>query len=258
MKILTFSNDKEKFVNNKIIVLVPFRNASWYLMDCVNSIVSQLYSNYKVYLLDDGSEDNSIDLIEQNFEGVYLIRRQTRLGAMENVYRALTELPIGDDDIILLVDGDDFLIGEYVFKIVNEIYNSRILLTYGQYINNFGLIGIDSPYSTEEFNNLRKAPWKATHLKTFKYKLFKALLAQDPNAKSFKWDNDRFYTTTSDQAIMIPLMEIAGFENTSMISNIVYCYRIHSNNVHACSNNGALQREAELHIRNRQPLERVF
>lgn len=240
--------------NHKIVVLVPFRNIGHYIIDCVNSLLNQQYDNYEAYLLDDQSDDNTLDLIDEEFDQIHKLRNEKRLGPMENIAKALINLPLDDEDIVVLLDGDDFIFGEYAFRILNEQYNSNILLTFGQYIDNFGRIGHCSAYTKDEFNNLRKSTWKASHPKTFKYKLFKAFLGLDPNLKSLKFDDGRFFMASSDMGIMIPLMEVAGYENVCFISNVLYCYRLHENNDHVSDRGRKLQLDAEYCIRNRIPL----
>ncbi|WP_257668520.1 glycosyltransferase family 2 protein [Parapedobacter tibetensis] len=237
---------------NKIMVLVPFRNVGEYLIDCVNSLLDQEYSSYEVFLLDDQSTDGTLDLIVEEFNHIHKIRNHRRMGPMENIYRALLDIPIDDEDIVLLLDGDDYIFGEYAFQLVNERYQGNNLLTYGQYITNYGTIGHCSAYTEEEFRDVRSASWKGSHLKTFKYKLFKALQEQDTEGKHFKLGDGSFFMASSDMGIMIPLMEVAGFENINFIPNVVYCYRQHQNNDHMSVSGRSLQIEAERCIRNRK------
>lgn len=246
-----------------MVVLVPFRNAGNYIIDCVSSLLGQEYRNYVVYLLDDASDDGTLDLIDEDLENFHFIRNKERLGSLENIYRALVKLTLDDDDIVVILDGDDYLFGEFALQIVNSKYNDNTLLTYGQYITNYGFLDPCPPYTTAEFENLRKASWKASHLKTFKYKLFKAFLQQDPNVDNFRYSNgvyndDRFYMSTYDQALMLPLMEVAGYENIVSVPNIVYCYRLHPDNDHATDSGRKLQLEALHDIRNRPSLKRMF
>ncbi|MDN5213732.1 glycosyltransferase family 2 protein [Fulvivirgaceae bacterium BMA12] len=243
----------------KIVVLIPFRNVGGYIVDCVNSLLNQEYINYEAYLLDDQSDDGTLDLITEEFDHIHKIRNETRLGPMGNIFRALKELSFDEEDIIVLLDGDDYIFGEFAFQILNDKYQKGTLLTHGQYITNYGVVGNCSAYSEEEFRQLRNAPWKASHLKTFKYKLFKTLLKADPQGKNFKYKDGSFFKASSDMGIMIPLMEIAGYHNVEFISNVVYCYRLHSQNDHASARGRQLQLEAENYIRRQlPPLERLF
>lgn len=243
---------KEKM--HKIRVLIPFRNVGEYIIDCVNSLVNQQYSNYEVYLLDDQSTDGTLDLIDQEFNHIHKIRNEKRLGSMESVYQALINLAFDDDDIVILLDGDDYLFGDYTFQLLNAKYNEGVLLTYGQYITNYGVIGSCRPYTKQEFLNLRKAPWKSFHLKTFKYQLFKLFLKHDPKATSFKFDNGVFFTELSDIGMMLPLMEIAGYKNIFCFQNVLYCYRQHIHDSHDSEDQKRLKLNIEHCIRNRAPI----
>ncbi|MDQ1149273.1 glycosyltransferase family A protein [Sphingobacterium zeae] len=250
-------------ISNRIIVLVPFRNVGNYIIDCVSSILGQEYNNYEVYLLDDASDDGTIELIDDDLPNFYKRINNSRIGALENIYQALVTESFLDEDIIIILDGDDYIFGEFAFQIVNSKYHDDALLTYGSYITNYGFYDPSSPYTEEEFNMLRQTTWKASHLKTFKYKLFKAFLDQDPNVENFRYSDDRygdnrFYMSTYDQALMLPLLEIAGFENCLFIQNVIYCYRLHKDNDHATDEGRKLQLEAFYDIRSRPPLNRKF
>ena len=137
-------------------------------------------------------------------------------------------MPVNDEDIIVIVNGDDYIFGEYAFQLLNAKYNEpNVLLTYGQFITNLGFMGNFMPYTPQEFLDIRKARWNALHLKTFKYKLFKKLLSIDPECNCLKGDDGSFFMTESDMALMLPLLEMAGFKNVYCFPNVLYCYRQH-------------------------------
>ena len=47
-----------------ISVIIPTYNSERYIMDCLNSIFNSTYTNYEVIIVDDGSNDNTINLIK--------------------------------------------------------------------------------------------------------------------------------------------------------------------------------------------------
>lgn len=48
--------------NPLISIIVPIYNGELYLERCINSILSQTYSNFELLLIDDGSTDNSLNI----------------------------------------------------------------------------------------------------------------------------------------------------------------------------------------------------
>jgi hypothetical protein len=138
---------------------------------------------------------------------------------------------LNDDDIICILDGDDYLIRPDSIDLIDEFYRDGALLTYGQYIASAGNIGHCRAYTRESFSHVRDSrEYWASHLRTFKYKLYKEIMIQDPNLSCFKDNNGEMYRMTYDVAIMVPLLEIAGFDKVKFNPTPVYYYRIHPQN----------------------------
>jgi glycosyltransferase involved in cell wall biosynthesis len=208
-------------MQNKFLIVCFFHNAAEYIEKCVGSIMSQDYQNYRVLFVDDASTDNTIDLIDNN-EKFIKIKNQENKGLL---YNYVTYLPTyaNDDDIIIVLDGDDSLYGNKVLSYLNNFYNeNNCLVTYGQSLWTDGRKGFARQYTEQEFNNLSKNQFLASHLRTFKYTCFKELTNQDQNFDSFKDKNGNFYMMSGDVATMYPIMEIAGFEKVKYIDKIFY------------------------------------
>ena len=52
------TSSPEKYIS----VIVPVYNAELYLLDCIQSIISQSFTDWELILVDDGSKDNSLDI----------------------------------------------------------------------------------------------------------------------------------------------------------------------------------------------------
>ena len=51
-------------MNDKISVIVPIYNVEYYIEGCVKSILGQSYRNLEIIFVNDGSTDNSIDILK--------------------------------------------------------------------------------------------------------------------------------------------------------------------------------------------------
>jgi glycosyltransferase involved in cell wall biosynthesis len=218
-------------IENKFIFIIPFRNVKPFIKDCYNSILRQKYQNWIAIFCDDASTDDTISEIP-NESRFFIRRNDERITALPNIHYAIIESNLNENDIICILDGDDALLSDSVLNILDNLYKDDTLLTYGQYAYQNGQIGHCKAYTEIEFNNLRTGGYWASHMRTFKYKLYKELIKQDPELYCFKDSNGLFYTITYDVAIMTPLMEIAGLEKIKFNPIPIYYYRIHQQNDH--------------------------
>jgi hypothetical protein len=129
-----------------------------------------------------------------------LVRNEERLGVLANIFRAVQTL--ADDEIVVILQGEDWLAHEWVLQRLNSYYaNPDLWLTFGQYK--------DFPtYQTgvcQEFKegSLRNQPFTAMHLKTFYAGLFKQVRESDFIS------GGKFLPACSEMAYMIPMLELA-------------------------------------------------
>ena len=50
--------------NKKIDIIMPNYNKSEYLKEAINSVQSQTYKNWRLYIVDDNSSDNSSKILK--------------------------------------------------------------------------------------------------------------------------------------------------------------------------------------------------
>jgi glycosyltransferase involved in cell wall biosynthesis len=89
----------------KVSIVVPTYNRAQYILDAVNSILAQTYSNWELLIVDDCSTDNTRDLIKQvKDERIQLHQTASRVGvtATRNV-----GLKNCTGELIAFIDSDD-------------------------------------------------------------------------------------------------------------------------------------------------------
>ena len=91
-----------------ITVIVPVYNTEKYLNRCVNSIISQIYKNIEIILVDDGSPDNSpklCDDLASKYNHIRVIHQENAgLSAARN-----TGIDNAKGKYIAFVDSDDYI-----------------------------------------------------------------------------------------------------------------------------------------------------
>lgn len=221
-------------MKNRLVVIVPFYNPGEFLENCISSLLSQKYENYHIYFVDDASTDGSYDKLPIGHKNVTVITNQERRTALENIHFVIT-YHCKPDDIVVLVDGDDWLPNKKVLSYVNEFYNQNdCWIMYGQASWTDGNKGCAFPYPSEEyFNNIRLSPTQTngqptgfyiSHIRTFRAGLYLKIQEQDKSFSCMKDNKGEFYKMTYDVAMMLPMMEMAGFNKVKFNDTILYTY----------------------------------
>ncbi len=249
----------ERLPEKPIVIVVPsYKNAQWY-KENLNSIFLQNYTNYRVVYVDDLSPDNTGLLVEkyvkskgQNYRFT-LIKNKKRKLAMANIYNAVVNY-CQNDEIVVMVDGDDFLAQPDVLKYINHVYSTQnVWLTYGSnyFLSRCEPVGwaASFPKSVVTNNKFRAFKHGLTHMRTFYAWLFKKI-----NMKDLMYKNG-FVPMTYDVAMFLPMIEMAGNRHL-FIDKILYFYN-DLNQISDFKVNGRLQWSLNLYLRRKkryQPL----
>ena len=51
-------------MNEKVAIIIPVYNSSKFLRECIESVIAQTYENIEIILVNDGSTDDSLEIIE--------------------------------------------------------------------------------------------------------------------------------------------------------------------------------------------------
>lgn len=90
--------------NYKISVILPVYNSAMYLGKAVESILNQTYKEFELIIIDDGSTDNSVDIIKKYTEERVKFFQSENKGCS---YQRNFGLSIAQNKLIALMDSDD-------------------------------------------------------------------------------------------------------------------------------------------------------
>lgn len=208
---LACDNPIENGERRIVVVIASYNNEQWYQRN-LDSVFSQKYSNYRVIYIDDSSSDNTFNLVQEyvqlrNQEHRFLmIKNDERRYKMANIYRAYHMCD--DTDLIIELDGDDWLMHDQVLARYNQIYSDpSVWMTYGNFMEwPTNVPQLMNNIKDEETNTLRKKKnccfWAG--LRTYYAWLAKLIALKDILFKG------EFLRMTSDVAIMLPMFEMAS------------------------------------------------
>ena len=283
---LLLSTLRAPCAEKEMVIIIPSYNNEKWARDNLQSIIEQNYQNFRIIYINDCSSDSTGKLVEKHTKNLTLrtfrsfcfneregeavaetvdrfkekihskktfftlVNNSKRCGALANLYRAIYSCK--DHEIVVLVDGDDWLYHKNVLQTLNALYSSNeIWMTHGTLMayprgctNWCELV----PEELIQRNAIRqfKCP---SHLRTFYAWLFKKIALED------LLFNGEFFPMTWDMAIMFPMIEMAS-ERHCFVDQTTYVYN-EKNPINDNKINQELQRNLEVYIRNMPPYTRL-
>lgn len=121
----------------KISVIIPIYNSEKTLKNCIDSVISQSYSNLEIICVDDGSADCSLQIINQyNDSRISIIAKEENGGVSEarNV-----GMQYASGEIISFLDSDDKIHPLYFEKLVEAMkkYSADVAVCRKCLVSNF-------------------------------------------------------------------------------------------------------------------------
>ena len=241
---------------------MPSYNVEKWVALNINLTKNQTYSNFECHIINDGSNDNSENVIKENIKEdprFFYYKNKTRSGSsLYSYYSTFHKINPNPEDIIIWLDGDDWFSSVFVLDYLNQFYNiHKCWMTYGTYqIFPTGQDGshhcVEIPYEIHKNSLYRKWVHVYSHLRTHKAFLFYNLKKSDLiDSRSGK-----FYTEATDCAYLFSLAEMCGSpDKIKLIDDILLI--LNRSNPNQASSNLQKQKLSEAHIRNQPSFKKL-
>jgi glycosyltransferase involved in cell wall biosynthesis len=205
-----------------MIIVTTAYNCENYVEKCIGSLMGQDYEDFKCYITDDMSTDNTVSLVKNMIEGddrFILIENKTKMYQPGNYDQVIRNNPnIKDNDVVVEVDGDDWLPDSKTLTRISNVYlNENVWVANGSFKYSNGSKGFSS--KQENFNNLRGSRFTASHIRTWRAFLWRNIKEED-----LKDENGSYWKVTGDLSFMFPMLEMSGEERYVFMDEVNYVY----------------------------------
>lgn len=121
----------------KISVIIPVYGVEKYIRKCLESVVNQTYKNLEIIVVNDGTKDNSMEIVKE-----YLFDKRIKIinkenGGISSARNAGLEIATGD--YISFVDSDDWLELDLYKKLMVDLNDEDIIIFNYKVIDNKNL-----------------------------------------------------------------------------------------------------------------------
>lgn len=125
----------------KVSILIPVYKAEKYISTCIKSVLGQTYQNLEIIIVDDGSPDNSMAIVERLIKQAdnrfdIIIQHNEKNEGVAFTRNKLIELAKGD--FVQFIDSDDFIAEnaiDLLVKIIEETNSDIVRSGHYQYAN---------------------------------------------------------------------------------------------------------------------------
>jgi glycosyltransferase involved in cell wall biosynthesis len=114
-------------MSSKVSVIIPVYNKEKYIDQCLKSVIDQTYSNLEIIIIDDASEDNSLQIvknIKDNRIKIIELKQNVGAGIARN-----KGIEISTGDYICFLDADDYWEPTYLetqAKMIHDFPNAKM------------------------------------------------------------------------------------------------------------------------------------
>lgn len=111
-------------------IIIPYYKKRKYIERCIDAVLAQTYQDFEIILVDDGSQDDVAQLIEEKYSGkVHLIQQENQgVSAARN-----TGIAAATHDYIAFLDADDYWSPFYLKKVVQVINQEKDIKIIGSH-----------------------------------------------------------------------------------------------------------------------------
>ena len=216
-----------------ISVIVPIYNTGKYLVECVESLRKQTYSNIEIILVDDGSTDASIEICDEFAEK----DSRVRVFHKENEGVAVARnfgIQQSNGQYVVIVDSDDIAVDKMIEVLYTQIKENDADIAVGNYYiydesdGNFYYYITEADYcvevlSPQELIDRQAGAWKwnSTAFMLTTFKLYKKVLFDDVSFTHGR----RFDDEASTHRLFL------RSKKTVFVNDNVYLYRRRSGSI---------------------------
>lgn len=155
---------------HKISILMPVYNWKIYISEAIESIINQTYTNWELIIIDDCSNDNTLDICKQYSKKnsqIKVFQNRNNIGVVKTRNKLL-RLTSKSSKYIAIIDADDIAMNQRLEKQINFLEKN----------NTYSIIWTNTIIIDEKW----KIIWKRKYPKTHN-QVKKTILKKDPIAQ---------------------------------------------------------------------------
>ena len=120
-----------------VSIIIPAFNAEKYIEETLDSILQQTYTDFEIILVDDGSEDNTIKIMQNYQTGEKAPKNNIKITIASGYHEGAScarnkGMGIASGQYFLFFDADDIMSPDYLYELVKHIDDKNVDMVIGR------------------------------------------------------------------------------------------------------------------------------
>lgn len=182
-----------------VSIIMPAYNCEKYVVEAIESVINQTYSNFELIVIDDGSKDNTLKIINDFAEKdnrIKALQNEKNSGVSETRNRGIS---LAEGNWIAFLDSDDIWVEEKLEKQMNYAKENKADFTFtgSAYIDEEG-----NPYS-----GIFKVPEKVSYRTLLRHNVItcSSVLVKRKYFENIKMEKDEMH---EDYAVWLRILKL--------------------------------------------------
>ncbi|MCK3656940.1 hypothetical protein A4G19_14855 [Pasteurellaceae bacterium Macca] len=219
-----------------ISVIMPIYNREKYLNEAIQAVINQTYQNLEIILINDGSSDNSAQIMEcwaKKDPRIITIHNEHNLGLIKTLNKAIQ---FAKGEFIARTDSDDIVFPHWISSILKKMLSDPKILVCGAQMITMGNEGILS----KNFRDGYKFEFPSEHqdiVLSFQFRnviSHSCVLIHKSVFTLHQLRYDENYPHAEDFKLWLEVVKIGG--KLANVQDYLLYYRLHENQVSSLFN----------------------
>lgn len=155
-------------MNKKVSIIIPVYNAENFIEKGIKSVLDQTYKNIELLLINDGSKDNSLSIIEKwekKYPNIIKVYSHKNMGVGKTRNKGLD---YASGEYVCFIDADDYIDNDYIEKLVDNIKKNDIIVSGYRQVDEKGNLNFTQVLKKDEWSKFRQVTiWSKLYKKEF-------------------------------------------------------------------------------------------
>lgn len=209
----------------KVSIIIPVYNAEKFIEKGIKSVLNQTYKNIELILINDGSRDNSLNIIkkwENEYSNIIKVFDQKNMGVGKTRNKGIE---VSTGDYVTFIDADDYIDVDFIQVLLDNALDNDVIISGYRRIDENGNVIFSQKLKSNDWSKFKQVTiWSKLYKKEF-------LIKNSIMFNDLKIGEDIVFSiSTYVHASKINTIEYIGYNNVYNSASVTHDFSLKKDN----------------------------